>query len=73
MEDKKPATVRVKSKAWHNVKDSPQICTTRENSQKQVKPRLSKQIYDLGMMIKRGKWIKVWDGGQEARDCQDQE
>jgi len=48
------------AKAWHNVKDSPQVCTARENSQKQVNPRLSKQIYKLGMMIKRGEWIADW-------------
>ena len=48
------------AKAWHNVKDSPQVCTARENSQKQVKPRLSKQIYELGMMMKRGQWIADW-------------
>ncbi len=48
------------AKAWHNVKDSPQVCTARENSQKQVKPRLSKQIYELGMMMKHGQWIADW-------------
>jgi hypothetical protein len=48
------------AKAWRNVKDSPQVCTARENSQKQLKPRLSKQIYNLRMMIKHGEWIAEW-------------
>jgi len=51
--------------AWHDVKNSPQACTARENSQKQEKPRLSKRIYELKKTMKRGESIAEW----VAADC----
>jgi len=47
-------------KAWHDGKNSPQVETARENSQKQLKPRLSKQIHELKMKMDRGQWIADW-------------
>ena len=48
------------AEAWRNVRGSPQVETARQNSQKQVAPRLSKQIYELKMMMKRAQWIADW-------------
>ena len=48
------------SKAWHAFNNGPEACRARENSQKQAKPRLSKQIYVLKKRTERGRLIAEW-------------
>ena len=48
------------AEAWHNFNDSPQARRARDTSQKQVEPRLSKQIHELKMRENRGRWIAEW-------------
>ena len=48
------------AKAWHNFDDGLQARRARENSQRQVEPRLSKQIHELKMRKDRGRWIAEW-------------
>jgi hypothetical protein len=56
-----PATVlKAFAKAWDDFKDGQEIRRARENSERQVGPRLSKQIYLLQKRIDRGRWIANW-------------
>jgi hypothetical protein len=42
------------------VHHGPEARRARENSQKQVEPRLSKQIHELKKRADRGRWIAEW-------------